>query len=394
MKIELLIEREDALNVISKTLVRYWKDREKLEIEIADIENFNLELIVNSRLNYISFLNTENKEFRVIKKEFGTSTNIVKLPFQIIYVFLACSKLFRRFFSTHKLYFKTQGPVRFDQNLIIGGNHRIRINSKQEGLSTVIIKEGFDKKWMKNEILFRVKNQHLDYLKLFNYDRDFTWYDEQFMEGIPCNRILNKKERLAVSNSALSSLNREIASPNIFQKPMVSYWNEQITYLKENINLTNNFVKGIEEKLRDLIVILESAFVRIKQDGIINLTYTHGDFQPANILETKRGIRIIDWEEIKIRTCYYDLIVFWINSRNTISFKDELSSIFNNVKVLEDWMPTDIHTWKDACFLCFCLEEVIYHFSDYCSNSFYSSGKGLSPILKEFKDFIKENYTV
>ncbi len=392
MKIDLLLKRENALKIISDTLIKYWKKRYDLEIESSSSKKKSFELQINSKLNFISFRETNKEEFGVIKKEFGNGTNLLKLPLQQFYVFLACSRWFRSFFKTHHLFFKTNRKIEFNKQLIIGGNHRIRINSRKDGISTVILKEGFAESWMKNEINFRLSHQHLEELNLIAYDTNYTWFDEPFIEGTPCNRILQSTKREAIKKEALIYLKTKIAKPNLKEVYVREYWKTKIDNLLTRIHVINNFIPGIKEDLIELLGKLTATFSELKDNSKIYLTYTHGDFQPANILEVSGEMRIIDWEEVTIRTCYYDLIIWILDLRRKQLTNQELSKLYIDFSRLEEWLPTNLASWKDTCFLCFCLEEIIFRFNDYCNNSFYKSGNELSSILKETKQFIKSNY--
>ena len=42
---------------------------------------------------------------------------------------------------------------------------------------------------------------------------------------------------------------------------------------------------------------------------------THGDFSEANIVFTKKSLKIIDWEHVSLRNPLYDLAEFWIKRK-------------------------------------------------------------------------------
>jgi thiamine kinase-like enzyme len=53
---------------------------------------------------------------------------------------------------------------------------------------------------------------------------------------------------------------------------------------------------------------LDSVMRSLRLEGScsVQLVFTHGDFCPANMLNTKNGIRVIDWEGAKYRSALFD----------------------------------------------------------------------------------------
>ncbi len=46
----------------------------------------------------------------------------------------------------------------------------------------------------------------------------------------------------------------------------------------------------------------------IAGNNSVYIVFTHGDMVPANILDTKNGIKIIDWESTSYRSVLFDLL--------------------------------------------------------------------------------------
>ncbi len=60
--------------------------------------------------------------------------------------------------------------------------------------------------------------------------------------------------------------------------------------------------------------------LRLEESCNIQLVFTHGDFCPANMLNTKNGIRVIDWEGAKYRSALFDFYHYFFYravSKNT-----------------------------------------------------------------------------
>jgi hypothetical protein len=63
----------------------------------------------------------------------------------------------------------------------------------------------------------------------------------------------------------------------------------------DKINAIRRFVESVIERLR------------LEGDGQVDLVFSHGDFSLANILRTRDGIRVIDWESAGRRSVLSDL---------------------------------------------------------------------------------------
>ena len=99
----------------------------------------------------------------------------------------------------------------------------------------------------------------------------------------------------------------------------------KVKFRKKIILLKKNF------KFKDKKV--QNAFIVLKKEPK-ELTLTHNDLHPKNILFSKRDIKLIDWEYAGINDLYFDLVAIIIEFK--LSRKDEtifLKSYFKREKI-------------------------------------------------------------
>ena len=139
------------------------------------------------------------------------------------------------------------------------------------------------------------------------------WYEEDFISGEPCYS---------------SSMSEDVKIMKIFHK-------EIAPCLEQMIFLQTPVAVGLSEHVQKTISITEdrelsrsvldpkniSIIMRYlnkissplinKETSKINLVFSHGDYSLVNILRTKNGIKVIDWEGVAFRNPLYDLYNFF-----------------------------------------------------------------------------------
>jgi predicted Ser/Thr protein kinase len=117
-------------------------------------------------------------------------------------------------------------------------------------------------------------------------------------------------------------------------------------------------------------------------DTKLRVSLSHGDFCPWNILKTKNGLRIIDWEMAKVRPIGYDLFTYVFQTHFLIIPKYSIEQIFLKNKSCIDtyFKALDIHDYKD--YLCFFAAKKVK----------YEKNKngGLLPFYTKLYDFAKK----
>ncbi len=139
------------------------------------------------------------------------------------------------------------------------------------------------------------------------------WYEEKYVSGSP-----HSSYRSHDSSTLLQSFRREIA-PCL--NKLISFNQPKST---DPIRYVDKVVKSIESALaknnkgdlkdRDRIrYFSDSILKRLHNENKyhIYLVFSHGDFCPANILTTKSGLKLLDWESVSYRSALFDFYSYF-----------------------------------------------------------------------------------
>jgi len=104
-----------------------------------------------------------------------------------------------------------------------------------------------------------------------------------------------------------------------------SFYKNQSDIFLKNLNLN----KKIKDRIKQFIKNNKWIFYNPK----IKTGLTHGDFSEANLLFSKKEIKVIDWEHVHLRNPLYDLADFWLKRRkNSQEQKVLLKEYFKEFK--------------------------------------------------------------
>lgn len=367
MRISLLEKREDFYDILERTLNDSFLNKE--------VTNEKSKFIVNRYLNFIASPMLPKITFKILINEYSSSLIWWKKALQYYYVKLATSLNTRVIFSHNHI----KLPSTFDNYLILGGNHRIRLfNSKLES-SIVILKNKESNDFITNDIFIRTKN-NLSYApKILTFGQN--WLKEEYIEGTPINRLKNEFNvdhyiNSLVENHFNSLINKttKIVSIDTFQGLVL---NE----IKTNLNRTNFKNKLFEEKLFQL---LEKLFSMLKIDSL-KLSWSHGDFQQANILLINNTIKVIDWESANKRFYLYDFFVLYSSIRTGVSLNEAIENFklkVNEVETLNSIGNNDI--------LLLLIEEIRFSVKENFSLNFYEPGDKTNLLIDAIKNYLND----
>ena len=153
MRLDLLMEREHFDNVFINTLSKYLKDQYNWNGTI-EWNKFNLfqstkhVFLINDKLNVIYHNNLQRDKLSELTAEFSYNPNFVRNILQKIYVQFATNKIFDKVLSKYTVNL-TDCPDEFSKWVFIPGNHSIRIIDLQKNRCIVILKDGFNKNFLK-----------------------------------------------------------------------------------------------------------------------------------------------------------------------------------------------------------------------------------------------------
>ena len=368
MRISLLEKREDFDEILKKTLntTSFFKNR-----------NFSSEdkYFINKYLNFIATNSLSSDVFKTLINEYSSSVSWWKKGIQLFYVTLATSRFFRGLFS-HRVIWLSKD---FKSYLILGGNHRLRLFYGELKDSIVILKSGESQKFIKNDITIRTE-YNLSYApKILEFDSD--WLREEFFDGAPINRLKNKERIKKLRIVIFKNHFDELLIPSLKMIPL----NEYIQLIKNEVYLFSNNVKiKINKDILTLINrIYDDLFLNISVDNV-KLSWSHGDFQDANILVDEYTYKVIDWEASNKRFYLYDVFTLFSNIRSNISFKSALNNFnstkgnFEKIKITND----------DIILLL--IEELRFQMNEEFSENIYFKGEKIEKLCHFITSYLHD----
>ena len=181
-------------------------------------------------------------------------------------------------------------------------------------MCVVILKDGFNEKFIKNEINIRKEYPYLPIPKLINYNINNLYYEEERIVGLPYNRVPNEDIRNKSLNKILKPLLKLYKETHV-----VIEKNNYVNILRKDFDFAiDNLPPVYKSEDKQKIIMLFNEISRSITANEINLAVTHGDFQPANLIidsSSKYRSYVIDWEYSKQRHFFYMMILYLNKSK-------------------------------------------------------------------------------
>lgn len=139
------------------------------------------------------------------------------------------------------------------------------------------------------------------------------WYEESYISG-----SLDNSAEPRNSQDLLRKFYNEIApcleSMILHQSPLKINTSDYINEIRNNLKTGNLLKEGIDVNHLDKIFgFIHTMEERLQSNGNIPvfLVLSHGDFCPANMLNTRHGLRIVDWESATPRSALFDFYSYF-----------------------------------------------------------------------------------
>jgi hypothetical protein len=369
MRISLLEEREDFDEILKETLEKssFFKNCKNEKGE---------KYFVNKYLNFIASNSLSKDVFQTLINEYSSSLIWWKKGLQSVYVKLATSKFFRSFFAQRSITLSED----FKEYLILGGNHRLRLFYGELKDSLVILKSGENLKFIKNDIAIRTEHDLTYAPKVFDSGDD--WLREEYFNGIPLNRLESKERIEKLTNQIVKSHSEQLLLPSSKSTPLkeyIQFIQKEISDLINNKRLiVNNDVVILIQKVCNLL------FEKLSNHNV-EMSWSHGDFQAANILVRDKYYKVIDWEASNKRFYLYDVFTLLSKIRSGIS----LTEAIENLKRVNEKINRVNSENEDEITLLL-IEELRFHINEDFSENFYSSGKKTEKLCQSIISYIHE----
>ncbi len=389
MRLDLLLNREDFTKVFNATFAKYLYDKFKWKGKVSWGGSCSSPgtLLANHKLNVIYSTKIDRDELKSITSEYAYHPNFIRRSLQEIYIKLAICSAFDSSLSESTICIDPWIDE-LDEVCIIPGNHSVRIIELDNSECRVILKDGFNKKFIDNEIKLRQDYQFLPIPQLIESNDKEIWYVEQRVIALPWNRLNDKlvKDKALIEAQAalidLYGLSSEPVKLNIYSEGLLNQLNIAIS------KLPNVYYKKDKSRIRDVVEFLNGVVV-VDAEEVVNIVQSHGDFQPANILvdvKNDKKLYLIDWEYSEKRSIFYDAFVFATECRFPNGLADRIRNIFYS-KDLSSWgwcfgdtTRVELYRWMIALFL---LEDLLVKLEELQIPDLIATSDGLNTWLSE-----------
>ena len=348
-------------------------------------------LLVHTKLNVICSSEFPRQELDIVASEYAYHPNLLRQVLQKGYVFFTTRGVVERFAACATIHVNPW-VAQLDRICLIPGNHSIRILEIDSDMCTVVLKRGYRKEYLLNEINIRTRFPQLKIPILRGAQADSLLYREQRIRGVPINRIGDKRIVDRITREAINELKSLYTASNS-KVDFVFYVDHlRLSILDAIGKLPAIYSKDDRQKYEEIVDGLTACLNNVENRELIT-ALTHGDFQSANILyaehDTKNSFYLIDWEYSKVRFILYDLFVFYFCTRSPLGLAERLKQVthYQNEhpflhSVTKDFqlpMPT-----RSDVFVCI-LEDFLLRLEELDIPQSRLKNKGLEQFVAEVK---------
>lgn len=329
MRLSLLLQREPFAGILERTMSAYWSAGQGNPVEVRWGKSDSRRQVWrgNVYLNFFATADTPASAFEVLVREFGHSRAAWRRPIQRGYVHAAVRMPWRRFFS-QVCFDVTPAVPEASGQVLVGGNHRLRLIVPRAARSIVLHKQGFDTRGMAREIAARRSAASAVSPRLLQVADDELSFEEAYIEGTPINRLGGVAEQ-DCRIEALHMLTERVHGPTAQISSVEELGRAAAVVVQDCVRLGENGMTGpLAAELMARVESIVAEAERVAGSAEVPAVLSHGDFQEANVLRVNSGLVIIDWENAIRRSAFYDLV-----------------TMYSGLRLSADW----VGTWANLC---------------------------------------------
>ena len=372
------MSREPFGEILASTLSEYWAARygEVFRVEWASRE---LDQVWwgNSYLNFFATSGTPEQAFSVLRREYSHSRAGWRRPLQQFYAHAATTFPVLRWLS-NAAFSVTPGVPDAGKVLVLGANHRLRLLEPERACSVVILKKGFDPRHIQLEMELRTALNPACAPRLTLAETGNGWFEEAYVVGTPINRLSESEGRKG-KEDAVRSLWAQVVRPSMTQ---ISAEDWAARILKKFRQLVARCDAPGGSALLQLAKQMAETVVEELRGESLPFSWTHGDFQEANIIIDESKTWVIDWESADHRFAAYDFFQIATGARWTDSdWPNRVARITSakNSEMLQSWLNSMLEMWckhsvPRVWVLAYLVEELLYRAQNDEEQLFYTSG--------------------
>jgi thiamine kinase-like enzyme len=202
------------------------------------------------------------------------------------------------------------------------------------GRVTKIFNPDVDVSSISNEIEKLRKLSRIDFapsIKRWNIKE--RWYEEDYIDGTMDSPYVppNSSELLKKFHSGIAlCIDSLIFSYPQITKNVSEYLKEFIEILEYDTLSNQGLTKGEIDKIKNFFNPIIKQLRNKASHLVFYFVWTHGDFCSSNMMNTKYGIRVLDWEEAMYRSTLFDFYSYFFH--RTVSRKLPIEEVVSDIK--------------------------------------------------------------
>jgi len=186
-------------------------------------------------------------------------------------------------------------------------NKGYKILDLYRGVAIKIYREDVDIPSVAAELERLKKGNLFDFApSIKRWDINERWYEEDYISG-----SLDRSDEAQETSVMLNKFSKDII-PCLGklisrQSPIIVNSVDYVVKLKKAMEDISFWRRGVDgKKMRRILDFIHSMVERVEVNTPVYLVLAHGDFCSANMLNTKKGLRVIDWESAAYRSALFD----------------------------------------------------------------------------------------
>ncbi len=139
------------------------------------------------------------------------------------------------------------------------------------------------------------------------------WYEEEYVNG-SLDSSYTPLDSVALLEKFSNEILQHLTSLTLFQKPVCKNFVEYALDMSRVLNSKiSPKLASTGAEYQKITSFIDTIVNRLQTEGDhpIFLVFAHGDFVPANMLNTQHGIKIIDWEGAGYRSALFDFYSYF-----------------------------------------------------------------------------------
>ena len=399
MKISTLLEREPFVKIFEKTLTSFlsnkfgsphtveWLDSGVVNESSKPYQSWYCNPLINS----IFVRGVDRSVFNSINGEYAHNPmNPFRSKFQRLYLSLSQSALFSIVLSSYEL--RVSPAIKSAKSkLIIGGNTKLRLIDVAEKKVFVLLKDGFDQKYMSRELYVRTEFPFLPVPKVIDYGGNGTWYSEQYISGKAPNRlseVIGQKILLQAIGKIQLMLSETARSTTVGEYADTLYGK-----IQGSLDLIPHIKLDVAQNIMKIASTLAASLADYR-DQELTLAYCHGDFHQGNILSNEVDYWILDWEYSGEKQIVYDYLILLLESRIESGYSSRFLRLITsdldayNAEIAGAWPNINWQDNKNIYLTVFLLEELAFYIEENGNPLFYEKPDILEIRCNEFMKIV------